>query len=114
MKQIKIYGLENCQNCKSVSSELEKLVKGTDIELIKRYCADEDKECDELEEDLCTTRYPMVLLTSFSYLKDKFNKPMGIVYICNNTESNINDSQIVRICVSDILEMINKIKNIVK
>jgi hypothetical protein len=117
MKQIKIYALEGCGNCTSVTKEIEKLIVGKDINLVKKYCASTDSACDALEDGLNTQKYPIIMLNNFSYFNDKFNKGSGIIYICNNyneTFTPVNfTNDTVGIGVINHDGIIEKIKQIV-
>jgi hypothetical protein len=118
MKKMVIYALEGCGQCKNVTNELEELSQSTGIELVKKFCGREDPGCDALEDGLGTEKYPIVLLNNFDYFKDKFNKPNGIVYICNNYEETYTPvpfaSDIVGVGVIDKSGMIKLLKEIVK
>jgi hypothetical protein len=84
MKKITIYALEGCGACKTVTEELESLVLGTEISISKKFCGATDTACDAIEDGLGSSRYPIIFLYDSAYLKEKFNKVNGIVYICSD------------------------------
>jgi hypothetical protein len=117
MKQIKIYALEGCNLCGEVTREIDKLLSGKDINLVKKFCGVTDSACDALEDGLNTRKYPIIMLNDFDYFKDKFNKPNGIVYICNNYAETFTPvmftSDTVGVGVINSEGMIEKLKQIV-
>jgi len=118
MKEIKIYSLEGCNNCKAVTSEINKLIAGTEINLVKKFCGSNDSACDALEDGLGTSIYPIVYMSNMDYFKDKFNVTAGIVYICNNynevNAANSFSADTVSVGVLNISSMIEFLNKIVK
>jgi len=85
MKKITIYSLEGCSVCNNVAEKIQELIAGKDITFTKNYCGANDTECDAIEDNLGSSKYPIVFLFNFPYFKEKYNKVNGIVYICNES-----------------------------
>jgi len=80
MEIIKAHVLENCKHCNEVYQNLQK--EFFDI-LEKNYCVSDSYDCDDIEDMLGISKYPIIELIGFDHLKERFNKDKTFVYICN-------------------------------
>jgi hypothetical protein len=93
------------------------IISGKEIDYENHNCHSLDTECDRIEDKLDTGKYPMIKLDNFSYFKNKYTKPSGMLYFSNRysaeEESKNLDKNTVAVSVLSTEELLEKIKVII-
>jgi len=117
MKKITIYSLNGCNTCKHVTQKVLEIISGKEIDYENHNCHSNDTECDRIEDKLDTGKYPMIRLDNFSYFKNKYTKPSGMLYFSNRysaeEDSKNLDKNTVAVSVLSTEELLEKIKVII-
>ena len=118
MKKITIYSLDGCNTCKHVTQKVLELISGKEIDYENHNCHSNDTECDRIEDKLNTGKYPMIKLENFSYFKNKYSKPAGMVYFSgrysSEEETKALDKNTIAVSILTTEELLEKIKVIIQ